>query len=193
MNKVLIFLLMIILLFSSIPFFSGQVSAAPTSIIYRAPITIYNTQSSATPNPFQQMIQLNESIYKPYISYTASTANFEFSYSNNTIIPAWIESDNSGVLTIWLKLHSIPASSSITIYIDFASLTTNLLSSLGLRVLERLPNSAPLMGSMMMGRVYFHYIQTFMIHWRDIMYTILRETPTTLYQRQRHHLIIVLN
>jgi len=143
MNKVLIFLFMIILLFSSIPFFSSQVSAAPSSMIYQAPITIDNTQSTPTPNPFQQMIQLSESTYKSYITYSGSTANFEFSYANNTIIPAWIESNNSGKLTIWLKIYSIPASSSITIYIDFASLTTNLLSSSGTIGIGEAPQLSP--------------------------------------------------
>jgi len=161
MNKVLIFLLMIILLFSSIPFLSGQVSAAHPRIIYQAPITIYNTQSSATPSPFQQMIQLDESNYKPYISYTASTANFEFSYANNTIIPAWIESDDSGVLTIWLKLHSIPASSSITIYIDFASLTTNLLSSSGTTGIGEAPQLSPTYGEYDDGASVFSLYSNF--------------------------------
>jgi len=183
MNKVLIFLLMIILLFSSIPFFSGQVSAASTSIIYRAPITIYNTQSSATPNPFQQMIQLNESIYKPYIYYTASTANFEFSYSNNTIIPAWIESDNSGVLTIWLKLHSIPASSSITIYIDFASPTTNLLSSSGTTGIGEAPQLSPTYGEYDDGAsvfsLYSNFYDTLAGYSAKIFRGNFAPTPTT--------------
>ena len=135
-------------------------SASP-SIIYQAPITIYNTQSSATPSPFQLMIQLNESTYKPYISYTTSTANFEFSYSNNTIIPAWIESNNSGVLTIWLKLYSIPALSSITIYIDFASLSTNLLSSSGIMGIGEAPQLSPTYGEYDDGAIVFPLYSNF--------------------------------
>jgi len=47
-------------------------------------------------------------------------------------LPAWIESNNSGTLTVWVKLpNGIPASSSLTIYLGFASKTTNLLSSSG--------------------------------------------------------------
>jgi hypothetical protein len=174
---------MVILLFSSIPFFSGKVSAAPPSIIYQAPITIDNTQSSATPSPFQQMIQLNESTYKPYISYTASTANFEFSYSNNTIIPAWIESDNSGVLTIWLKLYSIPASSSITIYIDFASLTTNLLSSSGTTGIGEAPQLSPTYGEYDDGAsvfsLYSNFYDTLAGYSAKIFIGNFAPTPTT--------------
>jgi len=143
MSKLKILLLVAILLLSSMPLLSIPAQAAPPSIIYQAPITIDNTQSTATPNPFQQMIQLSESTYKSYITYTGSTANFEFSYANNTIIPAWIESNNSGTLTIWLKIYSIPASSSVTIYIDFASLTANLLSSLGTSGIGEAPQLSP--------------------------------------------------
>ncbi|MGC8580720.1 MAG: hypothetical protein ACP5MB_11810, partial [bacterium] len=45
---------------------------------------------------------------------------------------AWIERNQSGKLITWLKINpSIPASSGITIYLGFASKTTNLLSSSG--------------------------------------------------------------
>jgi len=108
------------------------VSTLPPYIIYYAPITITNSQNTATPAPFQQMIQITESSFSGYIEYNNNFANFEFFYKNNTIIPAWIESNNSGVLTTWIKLpKGIPASNSITIYIGFASSTTNLLSSSG--------------------------------------------------------------
>jgi len=145
MSKLKIILLVAILLISSMPLLANQpAQAAPPSIIYQAPITIDNTQPVATPNPFQQMIQLSESTYKAYIHYNQSSANFEFSYANNTIIPAWIESNNSGTLTIWLKIYSIPASSSIKIYIDFASLTTNLLSSSGTTGIGEAPQLSPI-------------------------------------------------
>jgi len=161
-NKLKILLLVGILLLSSMPLLASQpAQAAPPSIIYQAPITIDNTQSTPTPNPFQQMIQLKESTYKPYISYTGSTANFEFSYANNTIIPAWIESNNSGVLTIWLKLYSIPALSSITIYIDFASLTTNLLSSSGTAGIGEAPQLSPTYGEYDDGASVFSLYSNF--------------------------------
>ncbi|MGC8648594.1 MAG: hypothetical protein ACP5SJ_03860, partial [Candidatus Micrarchaeia archaeon] len=58
-------------------------------------------------------------------------ANFEFFYANGTVIPAWIESNSSGTLHVWLKTKSIPASSHILAYIGFASNTINLLSNSG--------------------------------------------------------------
>ena len=135
MNKIYRFkiLMMVIILFlSSMPLLGNQpAQAAPPSIIYQAPITIDNTQSTATPNPFQQMIKIPISQFSSYIYDNNTSANFEFYYANNTIIPAWIESMNATTIVVWLKLYSIPASSSITIYIGFASKSTNLLSSSG--------------------------------------------------------------
>jgi len=118
-------------------------NAQPPNIIYQAPITIYNNQSVATSNPYQQLLQLNESIYNGYITYNGTVANFEFSYANNSIIPSWIESNNSGVLPIWLNLTSIAANSQLTIYADFASLSTNLLSNSGTTGIGEAPQLSP--------------------------------------------------
>jgi len=110
----------------------SQPTSIPSGIVANVPITITNSQSSATPSPFQQMIQINEGNYANYIAYNGNIANFEFYTQSGQILPAWIESNNSGTLTVWVKLpNSIPASSSLTIYLGFASKTTNLLSSSG--------------------------------------------------------------
>jgi hypothetical protein len=138
-----------------------QANAAPPNIRFQFPITITNNQSTATPNPYQQMIKLNESIYSNYIHYNQSSANFEFTYANNTIIPSWIESNNSGTLTIWLKLYSIPALSSVTIYIDFASLTTNLLSSSGTTGIGEAPQLSPTYGEYDDGAIVFPLYSNF--------------------------------
>jgi len=128
-NKIIVIGIIFVLLFTVN--FNLNNSHASLNMLYQAPIILINNQNVSTPDPFQQMIKLNESNYKGYIIYNGSFANFEFVYGNGTVIPAWIESNNSGTLIIWLKIHSISASSSLTIYIDFASLTTNLLSGSG--------------------------------------------------------------
>jgi len=75
-------------------------------IIYS--ITITNSQSSATPAPFQQMVQI-PSTYIPYIRFTDSSGN---------LIYTWLESISSGTATIWVKLpNGINTNSSITIYV----------------------------------------------------------------------------
>ena len=110
----------------------SQPTSTPSGIVAYVPITLTNSQSSATPSPFQQMIQINEGNYANYIAYNGNIANFEFFTQSGQILPAWIESNNSGTLTTWVKLpNGIPASSSLTIYLGFASKTTNLLSSSG--------------------------------------------------------------
>ena len=103
----------------------------PSGIQYYVPINLTNSQSTATASPFQQMVNITESTYSSYIAYSGSTANFEYFYSNGTIIPAWIESNSSGKLVTWVKTISIPASSHIQVYLGFAPKTTNLLSSSG--------------------------------------------------------------
>ncbi len=107
----------------------------PSGIIYSVPITLTNSQSSNTPAPFQQMVNISESTYSSYLTYNGNSANFEYYIlSGNTVsvLPAWIESNNSGKLITWVKLpNGIPAESSITIYLGFASTSSNLLSSSG--------------------------------------------------------------
>ena len=143
-NKLKILILAVILLLTSIPLLASQpANAAPSGIIYQAPITITNSQSTATPNPFQQMIKIPISTFSSYLYDNNTSANFEFYYSNSTIIPAWIESVNSSTIVVWLKLYSIPASSSITIYMGFASKSTNLLSSSGTTGIGEAPQLSP--------------------------------------------------
>ena len=110
----------------------SQPSSLPSGITEYVPITLQNTQTSSTPAPFQQMIQISEGNYASYIAYNGNFGNFEFFTQSGSILPAWIESNNSGTLTVWVNLpNGIPASSSLTIYLGFASKTTNLLSSSG--------------------------------------------------------------
>jgi len=79
-------------------------------------VKLTNTQNTDTPSPFQQMLQLPVSQLQSYTPILASDFhNIRFVY-NGTGIPAWLESINNGVATIWVKLPvSIPANSSITI------------------------------------------------------------------------------
>jgi len=79
-------------------------------------VKLTNTQNVDTPSPFQQMLQLPVSQLQSYTPILASDFhNVRFVY-NGTGIPAWLESINNGVTTIWVKLPvSIPANSSISI------------------------------------------------------------------------------
>ena len=108
-----------------------QPTSIPSGIVAYVPITITNTQDISTPKPFQQMIKIKESQFSGYITYNGNIANFEFFMQRGQVLPAWIESNNSGDLIIWVKIPGIPAKHSETIYLGFASQKTNLLSSSG--------------------------------------------------------------
>ena len=107
-----------------------SITGKPSTLTSYEPITITNTQSSATPSPFQQMINFTSS--DPGFSSIA-TGNFgqnvEFFYYNGTVIPSWLESytDSNGIW--WLKLGSISTGSSQTIYVGFAPTSTNLFNT----------------------------------------------------------------
>ena len=102
----------------------------PSGIEYYSQITISNSQLSATPSPFQQMVNFTSS--DP--GWTSiSTSNFgqnvEFFYYNGTVIPSWLESYSSSNAIWWLKIAAIPAGSSETVYVGFAPSTTNLFNT----------------------------------------------------------------
>ncbi len=112
--------------------YSAFMPTKVSGIVAYVPVIITNNQAIASSAPFQQIVRFSESNYSNYLVYNGSFANFEFFYANGTIIPAWIESSNNGLLTVWLNLSSgVPASNSIIIYLGFASKTTNLLSAFG--------------------------------------------------------------
>jgi len=112
----------------------------PSNVILNySTITISYNGILSYSNPFQQEISLTESTFGNYIVYNKNFANFEFFNQSGAVIPSWIESNNSGTLTIWLKLNGAnklvqtgSSSATETIYLGFASKTTNLLSNSGI-------------------------------------------------------------
>ncbi|MEM3859710.1 MAG: DUF2341 domain-containing protein, partial [Candidatus Micrarchaeaceae archaeon] len=93
-------------------------SVGSNSVQYYVAITITNSQSSATPAPFQQMITINSSNYSSYLASNLSNVNFQD--GNGNILNSWLESGNSNTSTstvYWVSLpNGIAANSSITIY-----------------------------------------------------------------------------
>ena len=124
----------VICIFALLSTFSiPQVTASSVQnvIVYSIPITLTNTQSINTPSPFQQMITIDSTAL---IQYEATNLqNIEFFDDHGKVIPSWLESGNSNTSTntvYWLKLAGgIPASSSITVFMGFASPDTNLLNN----------------------------------------------------------------
>ena len=107
-----------------------SIAGKPSVLTSYEPLTITNTQNTATPSPFQQMVNFTSS--DP--GWTSiSTSNFgqnvEFFYYNGTVIPSWLESYSSSNAIWWLKIAAIPAGSSETVYVGFAPITTNLFNN----------------------------------------------------------------
>ena len=159
MNKLVLLTPFLLLMLMGIA--SASPTSIPSGIQYYVPINLTNSQSTATASPFQQMVNITESTYSSYIAYSGSTANFEYFYSNGTIIPAWIESNSSGKLITWVKTVSIPASSKITIYLGSVAKTTNLLSSSGTSGIGEAPQLSATYGEYDDGANVFQLYQNF--------------------------------
>jgi len=153
-NKLFVILISFLLLFTlNLSLNNSHASLIP---IYQLPITISNSQDISTPNPFQQLIKINlQTINNDLSSMNVKASmvisgqtgvsgsflyyknynftNFDFSYINGQIIPAWIEAGpnpyGQGDLLVWLKLNGIGAESSITIYLNIFSTNDNLLGN----------------------------------------------------------------
>ncbi len=74
------------------PYSYGVMSSSCFTSSESIPITITNTQLSATSAPFQQTVTVNSSSYYKYEANNLQ--NVQFSYSNGTVIPSWLESGN---------------------------------------------------------------------------------------------------
>jgi hypothetical protein len=129
-KKILVTMFIGVLCLSMSSVFSPQANAesVPNGIVYSVPITVTNTQSVATNAPYQQMISVDSSKYGGYEA--ANLQNVEFFDSSGSVIYSWLESGNSNSSTnsiYWLNLpNGIAAKSSSTMYLGFASQTTNL-------------------------------------------------------------------
>ena len=133
LKKILIVSLSVFLLSSvgNIGIYRVEASSTPIDIVHSIPITLTNTQTVATPAPFQQMITVDSAEYSSYEA--TNLQNIEFFDASGSPIPSWLESGNSNTSTntiYWLKLvNGIPANSSVTVNMGFASPNTNLLST----------------------------------------------------------------
>ena len=98
-------------------------SSAPSGVLYEAPISLTNSQSSPTPSPFQQQLKIDSSLFSQYEA--SDLRNVEFYELDGSIIPSWLESGNSNSLmntVYWLRLpNGIPALSTLTICMGFGA------------------------------------------------------------------------
>ena len=101
-------------------------SLSMPSSAYVLPLTLKNSQSTAAPAPFQQMITFNPSAYSAYEA--SNLGNIRF-YQNGTELYSWCESGCSTAssnATFWVRLpNGIPANSNITISMVFGTTSAN--------------------------------------------------------------------
>jgi hypothetical protein len=89
---------------------------------FNVSLTIANTMPSTATGTYQQGVTFNSLSYQAHLN--GNLSNLYFIYGNGTTIPTWLEnnvSNASANTLLWLRLYSIPAASSITVYADFAS------------------------------------------------------------------------
>ena len=107
----------------------------PPGINFYQIVSIDNAQTSATPSPFQQMVNLTiNATNSKYINQTGHYAfqNVEFfNTTSGSIISSWLENYTKNYAVYWLKFpNGIPASTTLTdVAVGYATNTTNLLNT----------------------------------------------------------------
>jgi hypothetical protein len=102
---------------------------------YYIPLNISNTQTIATPAPFQQLINISYSNYSSYANlsngYDFQNVEF-FNETNGKIIDSWLENYTSKYALFWIKLpNGIPANTTISdIAVGFGQKNISLLNNL---------------------------------------------------------------
>ncbi len=98
------------------------------SQVCNVPITLTNSQNTATPDSFQQMVTVNSSLFSSL--EMSGLENIEFTAGSpaptGAVLQTWIESGNSSSsanTVYWVNLGNnvIPANGTLTIYMNFMS------------------------------------------------------------------------
>ena len=111
---------------------STVTTTIPANIV-SVPVTIHNNQAVASGSQFQQMIAINSSEYRAYI--TPTWDNVEFSTGpggTGTVLQAWIESNATNTANetiVWVNLPDGLQPGNTSIFMDF--MRTPVLSSAG--------------------------------------------------------------
>ncbi len=127
----------------------------PSGAVAYANLTLNESWSSIASQYVQQNITLNESNYTSYINYNGSIANFEFTYANGTVIPSWIESNQSNQTLVWLNITN----TTTNVYLDFFNMTTNMLNSTGTSGIGEAPQLSSTYAEYDDGASVFNYYQ----------------------------------
>ncbi len=103
------------------------------------------------------MVNISYTVYKGYANKTFN--NVEFFYVNGTIIPSWLESYNYTKYAVyWLRVTNISKSSTLQIYVGFASNSTNLFNN---KTTGEAPTLSPKYGEYDDGANVFNFYDNF--------------------------------
>jgi hypothetical protein len=133
-----------------------QLPKMPSNIVSYVPVTFYNQQPSATPSPFQQIVNASYTVYGNYSN--ANLSNIEFFYFNGTVIPSWLETRSSDYAVWWIKINGISAGSSLTVYMGFARKPANLFNTV---TTGEAPTLSKTYGEYDDGNAVFNYYTNF--------------------------------
>ena len=114
----------------------GSYASSPSAYV---DVTLKNSQTTATPSNFSQMLNVNWSLYASDLNANVSNVRFytSSSFTSGSELSGWIETNNTTTATsstVWVNLSSdiISASGSITIYMAFLPTTASWSSHWGL-------------------------------------------------------------
>jgi|ADKI01.1.fsa_nt_gi hypothetical protein len=167
-NRILVVLLVIALSVIFVPDYAFATGITPIQTYPVYAITITNSQSVATPSPFQQYLSLSftKGVNASKLGFFATATNVNGYYQLSSRLYAWMESSslanytagNGGTETvgIWVLLpNGIAASSSVTIYMVEWS------SSFDGNYWGEAPTLSPSYGQYDNGPKVFSYYQNF--------------------------------
>jgi hypothetical protein len=117
------------LLFFSFIFFSQDVHAWLSGFDFRRAINITNSGSTALTD-YQVLITLDTQTLISQGKMRSDCGDIRFALADDTLLNYWIESGcNTTSTKIWVKVPSIPASSSTTIYVYYGNSSATSLSN----------------------------------------------------------------
>ena len=130
-------------LLMSVSFFAfmsvGSHVASAASPLSYVTVTLTNSQITATPKNFSQLIKVDWSTYSSELNTNVSNVRFYNSttFSSSTELTGWIETNNTTAATssnVWVNLSGtiVPASGSVDIYMAFLAKTSSWSSHWGL-------------------------------------------------------------
>ena len=162
MRKIKVLVILFILMATSFSILVPSVVHASSPVDY-VPVTLTNSQTTATPANFQQLLKIDWSTYSSYLNSNVSNVRFynSTSFSSSSELSGWIETNNTTTATssnVWVNLSGtiVPASGTATIYMAFLSKTASWSSHWGLA-----PELSTVYGEFDNGKNIFEYYQ----HW----------------------------